>query len=64
MQYSFNSNIRLEEHFMINVKKFPKRIAISCDGLDLTYEELDQKSNLIANLVKDNLDKDMQYVGL
>lgn len=64
MQYSFNPNIRLEEHFMLNVKKFPKRIAISCNGLDLTYEELDQKSNLIATLVKDNLDKDMQYVGL
>ncbi|GAA4115472.1 hypothetical protein GCM10022393_15600 [Aquimarina addita] len=64
MQYSFNSNTRLEEHFKINVKKFPKKIAISCNGFDLTYEELDQKSNVIAHLVKDNLEEDTQYVGL
>ncbi|RBW63464.1 hypothetical protein DS884_00030 [Tenacibaculum sp. E3R01] len=64
MQYSFNSNRRLEEHFKVNAKKFPKKVAISCKGVDLTYEELDQKSDLIANLVMKNLKEDTQYVGL
>ena len=64
MQNSFNSNSRLEEQFKVIVKKYPKQIAISCNGLDLTYEELDQKSDLVANLVKNNLTEDTEYVGL
>ena len=64
LQYSLISTGRLEEYFEKNAKKFPKHIAISYNGIDLTYEELDWKSDLIANLVIENLNRDTQYVGL
>lgn len=64
MQNSFNSNTRLEEQFIAIAKQFPERIALSFNGLEMTYEQLDKKSNVIAHLLKDRLRKDTQFVGL
>ena len=64
MQNSLNSNTRLEEQFAVIAKQFPKRIALSLNGLEMTYEELDQKSDVIADLLKDRLKEDTKYVGL
>lgn len=64
MQNSFNSNSRIEDQFHAIAKQFPNDVAICCNALELTYEELDQQSNIIANMVKDNLDEGTTYVGL
>lgn len=64
MQNSFNSNARLEEQFALIAKQYPKRIALSLNGVEMTYEELDQKSNVVAGLLKHSLAADTQFVGL
>lgn len=64
MQNFLNSNIRLEEQFEVIAKQFPKRIAISWNDLEMTYEELDLKSNVIAGLLEDSLEANTQFVGL
>lgn len=38
--------------FQLQVKKTPDNIAVSCAGLSLTYKELNEKSNQLANLIR------------
>ncbi|WP_299135409.1 non-ribosomal peptide synthetase/type I polyketide synthase [uncultured Tenacibaculum sp.] len=45
----YDKNESLVSIFKKNVKKFPDRIAVSYEGKSLTYKELDERSNKVAN---------------
>ncbi|MCR4943342.1 MAG: amino acid adenylation domain-containing protein, partial [Clostridium sp.] len=54
----------LHELFKKKVKEVPNNVAVSYEDESLTYEELDKKSNKIANyLIKQNLNRN-EYVGI
>lgn len=54
----------LAEAFLLQARARPERPAFSCDGRALTYAELDQASNRLANLVAASVSGQGKPVGL
>ncbi|WP_102796132.1 non-ribosomal peptide synthetase [Bowmanella denitrificans] len=46
------SPVGLVECFEQSVERFGQRVALSCDGQTLTYTELNQQANLLAQLIR------------
>lgn len=46
------------------VKKHSKKLAVADNGKSITYSELDQRSNVIAKLLRNNIENGSNKVGL
>ena len=46
---TFSPNKTLYEHFLESVNKYPNRIALKYEGENLTYKELENRVNIMAN---------------
>ncbi len=55
---------RLEDYFTKSALKYPNKVAVSCGEEHLTYQELDLKSDLIAKIILEKADDNIQYVGI
>jgi len=53
---TFESPETFVEMFQAQVAKTPDAIALASKGKEITYRELDEQSNQLANCLKDNLD--------
>ncbi|WP_335871246.1 amino acid adenylation domain-containing protein [Bacillus sp. 2205SS5-2] len=61
---NFPKNKTIQELFEEQVIKFPEQIAVSLDGENLTYAELNQRANSLAQLLRQNGVLPSQLVGL
>ncbi|WP_255302451.1 non-ribosomal peptide synthetase [Bacillus pseudomycoides] len=50
--------------FEREVKKHPKKIAVSDENTEISYQELDMKSTVVANKIRNEITRDGQYVGI
>ncbi|MBU1012609.1 MAG: amino acid adenylation domain-containing protein [Bacteroidetes bacterium] len=48
----FPQNLCIHNLFEIQAKKNPEKVAVTCAGESLTYDQLDKKSNSLANYLK------------
>ncbi|QUH28820.1 non-ribosomal peptide synthetase [Vallitalea guaymasensis] len=67
--YDFNDTKRLypldkaiHDLFMEQAKKTPDRTAVVCEGIEYTYRELDQKSNRLANYIREKEDRASDFL--
>lgn len=52
LKAEFNRNKTVKDLFEDVVDKYPSKIALKFENNEITYEELDRKSNIIANFIK------------
>lgn len=50
--------------FEREVKKHPQKIAVSDKNTEISYQELDMKSTVVANKIRNEITRDGQYVGI
>ena len=69
--YDFNNNEMefpvdkcLHELFELQVEKTPNRIAVSYEGEELTYDDLNKKSNQVARLLRSQGIKNNKFVAI
>ncbi|WP_331620195.1 AMP-binding protein, partial [Vallitalea guaymasensis] len=67
--YDFNGTKRLypldrtiHDLFMKQAKKTPDKTAVVCEGIEYTYRELDQKSNRLANYIREKEDRASDFL--
>ena len=60
----YNKKENVIEQFYKQVKKHPKKIAIICNNETITYEELNKKSNILANYLLEKTNNKKQIIGI
>ena len=63
-KFKYNKNNNVIEQFYKITKKYPNKIAITCNGESITYKELNEKSNALANYLISKGVKQRQVVGI
>ena len=54
----------IAERFANMAKAYPDKIAVSCNGEEMTYDELDRKSNKVSRYIDRFLDNKPGFVGI
>lgn len=55
----FNSSMLIQDCFLESVRKFPENIALKTNEHEISYRELDDKSDLIAKYIVNNIEDDV-----
>lgn len=55
----FSSSMLIQDCFLESVRRFPNNIALKTNGHEISYKELDDKSNLIAEYIVKNVKEDI-----
>ena len=62
--FNYNKKENIIEQFYKIVKKFPNKIAIICNNEKITYDELNKKSNILANYLKEKNKNSSSIIGI
>lgn len=60
----YNKNKNVVKAFKEMVKKYPEKVAIVFEKREMTYKELDEKSNILANSLKDEGANARDIIGI
>lgn len=61
---SYDETLTISKLFEQMAQKYPNNIALTFDGKDLSYKELNEKANFLASLLRNNGIKNNDIVGI